>query len=101
MSIYDSLVKGIEQTKSSSLGITDYLKSLQPTMKELRKSYFNKPVYVPYHREDIQSAYLIGYLPHYYNLIYSILLNEGEEIFGMLYRILGSNEHSGKFARYY
>ena len=82
MSIYDSLVKGIEQTKTSSLGIADYLKSLQPTMKELRKSYFNKPVYVPYHREDIQSAYLIGYLPHYYNLIYSILLNEGEEIFG-------------------
>lgn len=82
MSIYDSLVKGIEQTKSSSLGIADYLKSLQPTMRELRKSYFNKPVYVPYHREDIQSAYLIGYLPHYYNLIYSILLNEGEEIFG-------------------
>ena len=82
MSIYDSLIKGIEQTKSSSLGIADYLKSLQPTMRELRKSYFNKPVYVPYHREDIQSAYLIAYLPHYYNLIYSILLNEGEEIFG-------------------
>jgi molecular chaperone DnaK (HSP70) len=82
MSIYGSLIKGIEQTKSSSLGIADYLKSLQPTMRELRKSYFNKPVYVPYHREDIQSAYLIGYLPHYYNLIYSILLNEGEEIFG-------------------
>jgi molecular chaperone DnaK (HSP70) len=82
MSIYDSLIKGIEKTKSSSLGIADYLKSLQPTMRELRKSYFNKPVYVPYHREDIQSAYLIAYLPHYYNLIYSILLNEGEEIFG-------------------
>jgi molecular chaperone DnaK (HSP70) len=82
MSIYDSILKGIEDNKSSSLGIEDYLKSLQPTMIDLRKAYFKKPVFVPYHREDIQSAYLIAYFPHYYNLIYSILLNESQEIFG-------------------
>jgi molecular chaperone DnaK (HSP70) len=82
MSIYDSIVNGINQTKTSLLGIAPYLQSLKPTVKLLRRSYLNKPVHVPYHEEGVQSAYLITYLPHYYNLIYSILIAEGEAIFG-------------------
>jgi molecular chaperone DnaK (HSP70) len=82
MSIYDSIVNGINHTKTSPLGIAPYLQSLKPTVKLLRRSYLNKPVHVPYHEEDVQAAYLITYLPHYYNLIYSILIAEGEAIFG-------------------
>jgi molecular chaperone DnaK (HSP70) len=82
MSIYDSIVNGISQTKTSQLSIAAYLQSLKPSVKLLRRSYLNKPVYVPYHQEDVQAAYLIIYLPHYYNLIYSILIAEGEAIFG-------------------
>jgi hypothetical protein len=58
------------------------LQSLKPSVKKLRSSYLTKPVYVPYQEYDIQSAYLITYLPHYYNLIYTILNSEGEDIFG-------------------
>ena len=60
MSIYDSIVNGINQTKTSPLGIAAYLQSLKPTVKLLRRSYLNRPVHVPYHEEDVQAAYLIS-----------------------------------------
>jgi molecular chaperone DnaK (HSP70) len=82
MSIYDSITNGIDHHKNSTLGIAAYLQSLKPSVKQLRRSYLTKPVYVPYQEYDIQSAYLITYLPHYYNLIYTILNSEGEDIFG-------------------
>ena len=82
MNIYDSIVNGINHYKSSSLGIATYLQSLKPSVKLLRRSYLIKPVYVAYHETNIQSAYLITYLPHYYNLIYTVLNSEGDAIFG-------------------
>jgi molecular chaperone DnaK (HSP70) len=82
MNIYDSILNGINHCKISNLEIVPYLQSLKPSVKQLRRSYLTKPVYVPYHDYNIQSAYLITYLPHYYNLIYTILNSEGDDIFG-------------------
>lgn len=73
MNIYDQIVEGIQQNKSNSDSIENYLKSLQPSVRSLRLSYRKHPVHVCYHLEEIQSAYLLTYLPHYYQLIQKIL----------------------------
>jgi len=80
--IYEHILKGIEQRNTSGLNLKEYLQSLKSSVITLRRAYLQKPVYVPYDEESIQSAYLIAYLPHYYNLIYSILFTEGKRIFG-------------------
>jgi ribosomal protein RSM22 (predicted rRNA methylase) len=36
---------------------------------------------VPYEKTDIQAAYLATYLPHYYQLIYKIFIEEVPDIF--------------------
>jgi molecular chaperone DnaK (HSP70) len=54
---------------------------LQTSVKFLRQSYHNYPVHVPYERKDIQAAYLITYFPHYYQLIYKILVEDYPSIF--------------------
>lgn len=81
MDIYNSIVTGLNKTKPASLSIEDYLDSLKPSVRLLRKSYYSYPVYVPYHKQEIQASYLIAYLPHYYQLIYSILNNDRGELF--------------------
>ncbi|WMX17157.1 Hsp70 family protein [Aureispira sp. CCB-E] len=73
MDVYNQIVEGINQHKSNNQPIKDYLKSLQSSVRSLRLSYRKYPVYVSYHVEDIQSAYLLTYLPHYYQLIQKIL----------------------------
>lgn len=73
MKIYDQIVSGINDFKNDRLSIQDYLKSLQESVRTLRLSYRKHPVYVPYHEEKIQSAYLLTYLPHYYQLIQKVL----------------------------
>jgi len=70
--IYDALLEGIDAEKKSSLSTDQYLISLQPSVKSLRFAYRTPPVYVPYHEEKIQSAYLLTYFPHYYQLIQKI-----------------------------
>lgn len=71
--IYDALIDGIEAEKSSSESTDQYLTCLQPKVKSLRLAYRKPPpVYVPYHEEKIQSAYLLTYFPHYYQLIQKI-----------------------------
>lgn len=61
--------------------IEEYLTSLQSPVKKLRHAYRSYPVSVPYEKSDIQAAYLATYLPHYYQLIYKILLEDAPDIF--------------------
>jgi molecular chaperone DnaK (HSP70) len=79
--IYDNIIAGLNEHKPTSLTTEVYLRSLQPSVRELRKSYYSHPVHVPYHKHEIQASYLIAYLPHYYQLIYSILNNDSGEVF--------------------
>ncbi len=81
MDIYDNIVEGLNEHKSVSLKTEDYLRSLQPSVRLLRQSYYSYPVCVPYNKQEIQASYLIAYLPHYYQLIYSILNNDSGELF--------------------
>jgi hypothetical protein len=81
MDIYDNIVTGLSKHKSTSITIEAYLHSLQSSVRFLRKSYYSYPVSVPYHIQEIQAAYLVAYLPHYYQLIYSILNNDSGELF--------------------
>lgn len=81
MDIYDQLVDGLGSKKPGNQTIETYLQSLQPSVRFLRKSYFDNPVCVPYDKVEIQGAYLVSYFPHYYQLIYSILNNEIGDLF--------------------
>jgi molecular chaperone DnaK (HSP70) len=81
MMIYDSIVDGLSQKKAANLSIDEYLQSLQKPVKALRVAYRNTPVVVPYENNDTQAAYLTTYLPHYYQLIYKIFLEDVPEIF--------------------
>ena len=81
MDIYDAIVGGFKKRIPSNQGIEAFLQSLQKSVKSLRIAYRNNPVYVPYEKTDIQAAYLATYLPHYYQLIYKIFIEEVPDIF--------------------
>ena len=81
MDIYDAIVSGFKKNIPSNQGIESFLQSLQKSVKSLRIAYRNNPVYVPYEKTDIQAAYLATYLPHYYQLIYKIFIEEVPDIF--------------------
>lgn len=81
MEIYNAIVDGFKEKKPSNIRIEEYLKSLQQPVKSLRLAYRNSPVNVPYEKVDIQAAYLATYLPHYYQLIYKIFIEEVPDIF--------------------
>jgi len=77
MSIYNVIVEAIDKLNDKPLEIIDYLQSLKKDVRMLRTSYRKPlPVYVNYSLQNIQSAYLITYFPHYYQLIYKILLEQ-------------------------
>lgn len=77
MSVYNKIVEAIDELNDAPLEIKEYLQSLKPDVRQLRASYRKPPpVYVNYELQNIQSAYLITYLPHYYQLIYKILLEQ-------------------------
>ncbi len=81
MSVYNHIVKAIDELNDKSHEIEDYLQSLKPDVRQLRASYRRPPpVYVNYALQNIQSAYLITYFPHYYQLIYKILLEQDLQI---------------------
>lgn len=81
MTIYDNIVDGLNRKNSSDLSIEGYLQSLQKPVKALRAAYKRRPVVVDYENQDTQAAYLATYLPHYYQLIYKIFLEDVPEIF--------------------
>jgi molecular chaperone DnaK (HSP70) len=82
MDLYDSIVTGFKRhVPIIPGGVETYLKSLQKSVKFLRIAYRNSPVHVNYEDSDIQAAYLATYLPHYYQLIYNIFLEEVPDIF--------------------
>lgn len=81
MEIYDAIVNGFKANIPANMGIEAYLKSLQKSVKSLRIAYRNSPVFVSYEQTDIQAAYLATYLPHYYQLIYKIFIEEVPDIF--------------------
>jgi molecular chaperone DnaK (HSP70) len=81
MDIYDAIVNGLKSNMPINTRLENYLQSLQNSVKALRIAYRNNPVYVPYEKIDIQAAYLTTYLPHYYQLIYKIFIEEVPEIF--------------------
>ena len=109
--IYDHLVSGIEKERRGKEALSFYLESLQSDVKMLRGAYRKHPVSVPYERETVQSAYLITYLPHYYQLIEKILREKnpdslcksttvnitfigggpGSEVYGTIKHILSHN----------
>lgn len=80
--IYDIIVQGIKESDGlSDSGLITRLKQLQSSVKILRNAYRNYPVRVPYEKTDIQAAYLITYFPHYYQLIYKVLIEDYPAIF--------------------
>ena len=81
MEIYDAIVNGFKANIPANTEIAAYLQSLQKSVKSLRIAYRNSIVIVPYEKTDIQAAYLATYLPHYYQLIYKIFIEEVPEIF--------------------
>lgn len=81
MLLYNAIVDGLKKNIPPHAGIEDYLESLQKPVKELRLAYRNSPVYVSYEKKEIQAAYLTTYLPHYYQLIYKILIEDVPDIF--------------------
>jgi len=81
MDIYDAIVSGLKANMPANTGIETYLQSLQKSVKSLRIAYRNSLVCVPYEKTDIQAAYLATYMPHYYQLIYKILIEEVPDIF--------------------
>lgn len=81
MEIYDAIVSGFKANIPENTEIEAYLQSLQKSVKSLRIAYRNSPVFVPYEKTDIQAAYLATYLPHYYQLIYKIFIEEVPDIF--------------------
>ena len=111
--LYDKIVKGIEGNRSIGGGIETYLQSLKPAVRMLRSAYRKHPVYVPYEKENIQSAYLIAYLPHYYQLIEKVLREQnpdtlsnktsinitfigggpGSEVYGAVKHVLANNKN--------
>lgn len=80
MDLYRKIIEGIEENQSSGKSKIDYLTSLKDEVKALRKAYWKSPVHVDYGIEPIQSAYLITYFPHYYHLIYKILIEQKAKI---------------------
>lgn len=111
MSIYDHIIDGIRHKKSGSSKIEPYLESLKPDVRMLRGAYRKYPVFIPYNKESVQSAYLITYLPHYYQLIEKVLREQnpdslsnrtsvnitfigggpGSEVYGAIKHILSHN----------
>jgi molecular chaperone DnaK (HSP70) len=86
--IYDIIVQGIKDAEGlSDVGLTARLKQLQPSVRALRSAYRNYPVWVPYEKTDIQAAYLLTYFPHYYQLIYKVLIEDYPSIFLDKYRV--------------
>lgn len=81
MILYDAIINGLEDKIKSKANIQQYLQSLQNSVKKLRVAYRSYPVHVNYENTDIQAAYLTTYLPHYYQLIYKIFLEEVPSIF--------------------
>jgi molecular chaperone DnaK (HSP70) len=81
MDIYNAIVSGFKKNIPDNQGIEAFLQSLQKSVKSLRIAYRNNPVHVPYEKTDIQAAYLATYLPHYYQLIYKIFIEEVPDIF--------------------
>lgn len=74
--IYDDIVAGLTRAKTPRISIEGHLQSLQGSVRLLRKAYYSSPVSVAYSEHNIQSAYLVAYFPHYYQLIYNILNND-------------------------
>lgn len=81
MELYNAIIRGFKRNISVNCSIEEYLKSLQSPVKALRLAYRNTPVSVQYELSNIQSAYLVTYLPHYYQLIYKIFIEEVPDIF--------------------
>jgi len=80
--IYDIIVQGIkEQEGLSDEGLKARLQQLQPSVKALRNAYRTYPVRVQYEKTDTQAAYLLTYFPHYYQLIYKVLIEDYPSIF--------------------
>ena len=79
--IYDCIVDGLAKKKPQNLSIDEFLQSLQNPVKTLRVAYKKNPVLVAYENNNIQAAYLTTYLPHYYQLIYKIFIEDTPNIF--------------------
>lgn len=80
--IYDLIVQGIRNKEGlSDDALINLLNSHQESVRFLRRAYRSYPVNVPYSRRDIQNAYLLTYFPHYYQLIYKILIEDYPAIF--------------------
>jgi len=82
MKIYNDLLNGIADEVGMSNKL--YLPTLKPKVVLLRNAYRNAVVNVDYSNRELQSAYLLTYTPHYYQIIYSVFLehlsNFGENL---------------------
>jgi molecular chaperone DnaK (HSP70) len=86
--IYTVLLEGIQKVEDvDSNSLPARLQELKPFVRQLRHAYMRPPVTVDYSNQQIQAAYLIAYFPHYYQLIYSILLEDRQDLFSDLKKI--------------
>ena len=71
---------------------SEYLKSLQKNVIELRQSYKNSLVSVDYTSADVQNAYLLAYYPHYINMALDIFKNNAQSINNIIDNYLYSDK---------
>lgn len=80
--IYDNIANSIKKYHGFNDDmLATYLESLKPAVRYLRQAYRSYPVYVDYSDKNIQSAYLLAYFPHYYQLIYKLFIEDYPTIF--------------------
>jgi len=80
--IYSIITNGIKKHHGfDDIRLIAYLDSLKPAVRHLRQAYRKYPVSVNYADTEIQSAYLLAYFPHYYQLIYKLIIENFPTIF--------------------
>ncbi|MGG6269674.1 hypothetical protein ACQ4M3_30275 [Leptolyngbya sp. AN03gr2] len=74
--ILESLRK-LSKTQNNETQFNQFLRSLKPSVRSLRKAYADHQIIVDYSTLDIQAAYLIAYYPQYAEMTFRALENFG------------------------
>lgn len=73
--MYNSILSGLFEKKkiTKSTDKAKYLSSLKEQVRGLRNAYNNYPITFDYKNKDVQASYLITYVPHYTELLFTVL----------------------------
>ncbi|BAU14043.1 unknown protein [Leptolyngbya sp. NIES-3755] len=74
--ILESLRK-LSKTQNDEAQFNQFLRSLKPSVRSLRRAYADHQIVVDYSTPEIQAAYLIAYYPQYAEMTFRALKNFG------------------------